>query len=217
MKEEIIERLTKYRQKEKIISSRWGFFDFEELDKEVCLSIEKTINDFTDAMIDLVNKHANTREIKKEIKKRLSVIKKKPFIQNEPYITSECLKQVCRILSVNFDNTLERWGFGWNVFFLYKVKRAIGRFGVKEIKQYICCNCDFLLEVIVYRRTSEFIEPCYDIIRCKLCKEFNLVDEIPNFKVAGLTGMAWIEQLPKKDYTYEEALVRLEQLRFFRK
>ena len=49
------------------------------------------------------------------------------------------------------------------------------------------------------------------------CNEFNLLSTGPNIKVMRFGNYKSIEQLPKAEYTEEQANVRLEQIKFFRK
>lgn len=54
-------------------------------------------------------------------------------------------------------------------------------------------------------------------MRCKSCREYNLIEKGSKIKRLRFGEYELTEQLAKKDYDLEGAKIRLKQIQFFRK
>jgi hypothetical protein len=55
------------------------------------------------------------------------------------------------------------------------------------------------------------------IVQCKGCKDYSIVSVGPNVKETRFGNYDLVEQLPKAEFNEEQAEIRLEQIRHFRK
>src|SRR5258708_26982518 len=79
-----------------------------------------------------------------------------------------------------------------------------------------CTQCGKALEAHVIRREEGIPETSWFIVKCNHCGELNLLSHGPGIKETRFGNYQWVEQLRMSEYSYEQALVRLEQVKVFR-
>ena len=87
----------------------------------------------------------------------------------------------------------------------------------KKILSQDCTKCKSKLETYIIRMQEGIPDYSWKIIQCDNCKEYNLLSTGPNIKELKFGNYKLIEQLSKQDFTEEEAVIRLNQIKVFRK
>jgi hypothetical protein len=88
---------------------------------------------------------------------------------------------------------------------------------VLETLSQECSNCKTALDTFILERGDEIPDLCWDIIQCDSCNEFNLLNKGPHIRQLRFGNYRWVEQLSKDEFNEEQAIVRLEQIKYFRK
>lgn len=87
----------------------------------------------------------------------------------------------------------------------------------KEILSQECTKCGLKLETFITKQHIGIPDYSWKIIQCDNCKEFNLLSTGPDIKELRYGHYKLIEQLPKTEWNEEEAAIRLNQIKLFRK
>lgn len=218
MNEQLIKQLKDFRQKHKFADSEWEKRGLNPSDSDLCLKMETLFNDCADSLIDLVSRNQSERLIKKELKTGLGRFNKLDYDTEEKEFIYDYFYQLSQILNVDFKNNLNNWLYGLGLNTFMKVISAFKRPDkVIETLSQECTKCNSKLEIFIFEKQADILDTSYDIVKCKTCGEFNMIDKGPGIKRFSFGNYDWIEQLSKTEYTYEQAVTRLEQIKIFRK
>jgi hypothetical protein len=218
MNEQLINRLKDFRQKHKFVDSEWEKRGLNPSDSDLCLKMETLFNDCIDSLIDLVNRNQSVKLFKKELKTGLDRFNKMDYDTEEKEFICDNFYELSQILNVDFKDNLNNWLYGLGLNTFMKVLSALKRpEKVIETLSQECSKCNAKLETFIFERQADIPDISYDIVKCKTCGEYNMIDKGPGIKKLKFGNYDWIEQLSKKEYTYEQAITRLEQIKFFRK
>ncbi len=218
MNEQLIKQLKDFRQKHKFSDSEWEKRGLNPSDSDLCLKMETLFNDCADSLIDLVSRDQSGRLIKKELKTVLDRFNKMDYDTEEKEFICDYFYKLSQILNVDFKDNLNNWLYGFGLNTLMKVISAFKRpEKVMETLSQECTKCNAKLETFILERQADIPDTSYDIVKCKTCGEFNMIDKGPGIKRLRFGNYDWIEQLSKNEYAYEQAIRRLEQIKFFRK
>lgn len=218
MNEQLIKNLKEFRHKHKFADSEWEKRGLNPSDSDLCLKMETILNDCVDSLIDLVSQNKSVKLIKKELMTGLGRFNKMDYDTEEKEFICDYFYELSQMLNVDFKNNLNNWlyGFGLNAFM--KVISAFKRpKNVIETLSQECTKCNSKLETFILEKQADIPDNSYDIVKCKTCGEFNMIDKGPGIKRLRFGNYDLIEQLSKKEYTYEQAKTRLEQIKYFRK
>lgn len=76
-----------------------------------------------------------------------------------------------------------------------------------------CTKCKTILETYIFKKETGIPAYTWHIIACNKCGEYNLLDIEPNVKELGFGNYKWVEQIPKDQFTKEEVMDRINQLK----
>ena len=122
-----------------------------------------------------------------------------------------------RIVDIDLSDSLNRWLYGSVMSRLLKLKAALYPEKIIETRTQLCENCGASLDTFIIRKEDGIPDLSWNIVRCKNCRHYSIVSVGPNVKEMRFGDYELIEQLPKEDFTREQAEIRLEQIRHFRK
>ena len=180
--------------------------------------METLFNDCVDSLIDLVSHNQSGRLIKKELKTGLDRFNKMDYDTEEKEFICDYFYELSQILNVDFKDNLNNWLYGLGLNTFMKVISALKRPDkVIQTLSQECTKCNAKLETFIFERQADIPDASYDIVKCKICGEYNMIDKGPGIKRLKFGNYDWIEQLSKADYSQEQAQTRLEQIKFFRK
>ena len=122
------------------------------------------------------------------------------------------------IVSIDLKDELNRWLFGSFMYSSMRLFKLIkGPPKIQEILSQNCSKCDAIFETYITKKRNDIPDFSYDVVKCKSCKEYNIVDKGPKIEQYNYSGYEIIEQLKKDEYTIEKANQRLEQIKHWRK
>jgi ssDNA-binding Zn-finger/Zn-ribbon topoisomerase 1 len=100
---------------------------------------------------------------------------------------------------------------------LLKLQSTFNPKKVLDTIKQTCPTCGGAIDTFIIQREEGIPDYCWNIVQCKNCKDYSMVSYGPNVKEAKFGNYELIEQLPKEEFTREQAEIRLEQVRHFRK
>lgn len=116
------------------------------------------------------------------------------------------LSEIC---SIDFKEALVTWMYGEGVFDQAKPQKRL----LVEIIANSCTNCDGALDTEIVERQKGIPDFAYTIVKCKDCEELNMIDLGPEIKQYSFGNYTVEAQLPKTEYSWEQALEELNQMK----
>ena len=114
--------------------------------------------------------------------------------------------------------TLSRWLYGTLLAVLVRVVSLLRPQRKYQVVLQPCTKCGTELETHIFRTDASTAKASWEVVRCDRCQELNLLSDIDHVRECRFINFKWIESLPKDEYgSYEQALSRVEQIKYFRK
>jgi hypothetical protein len=117
--------------------------------------------------------------------------------------------ELSEICSINFKEDLMKWMYGKEISELLKSKKST----TGEIISNSCTNCNGALNTEIIERQKGIPDFAYTVIKCKDCFELNMIELGPEIKQFSFGNYMVEIQLPKSEYSREQALEKLKQLK----
>lgn len=213
-----LDKLNSFKLKEKFSISAWEERGLNPSDSEMCIRLQNLFNDCADNLIEAINSDFKPRQIKGILKNSLDSVNSLDYDTGEREFICDYYYQLSKIVSIDFKDNLNNWLYGRMFNTLFKLTSFFkGQNKIIETLSQNCTKCSLKLETFITRKEEGIPDYSWIIIQCNNCNEFNLLSIGPNIKEYRFGNYKSIEQLPKTQYTEEQANVRLEQIKFFRK
>ncbi len=213
-----LDKLSAFRKRDKFSTSAWEERGLNPSDSEMCNRLQNLFNDCADNLTEAINLDFKPRQLKSILKNSLDSINSSDYDTEEREFICDCYDQLSKIVSVAFKDNLNSWLYGKVLNTLFKVTSFFkGQDKVLEALAQDCTKCSLKLETFIIRKEQGIPDYSWIVIQCNNCNEYNLLSTGPNIKELRFGNYKSIEQLPKTEYTEEQANVRLEQIKFFRK
>jgi hypothetical protein len=213
-----INKLTALKQKDKFSDGEWEKRGLEPSAPELCQHLNTLFNDSLDALIKAVGTDAPGTQLKTILSRHLSAFHKSEYDMEEREFITDVFYQLAKIVNVDFKHQLNSWMYGVILGALLRLSSVFKKAqAVVETLSQECSNCKTKLDTFIIERGDDIPDLCWDIIQCDSCNEYNLLNKGPHIRQLRFGNYRWIEQLSKDEFNEEQALVRLEQIRYFRK
>jgi len=213
-----LEKLIAFRKREKFSTSAWNERGLNPSDSEMCTLLEKLFNECADKLIEATNSNSSKKNLKSILKKELENFKRSDFDTEESEFICDYFFQLSNILEVDFKDNLNSWLYGIVLNNLFKVSSILKRTNkVKETLSQDCTKCNSKLETFIYKKENGIPDYNWNIVQCNFCNEYNLISFGPNIKELKFGNYKVVEQLDKSEFNEEQAKIRLEQIKYFRK
>lgn len=213
-----LERLKYLLDKKKFADSEWEKRGLNPSNFELCENLERNFNSCLISLINLAEKNSSEKILKKELNNGLKRFEKSNYDTEEKEFICDIFFEISKALHVDFKNELNKWLYGYVLNCIFKISEFIrGKEKVIEILSQGCTKCNSNLETFILRKDFSIPDSDFFIVRCKSCREFNLIDKGPNIKQLRFGEYELEEQLSRSQYDLEGAKIRLKQLQFFRK
>jgi hypothetical protein len=217
-KQTTLDKLNAFRKLDKFSSSAWEQRGLNPSDSEMCNRLQNLFNDCADNLIEATNSDFKQRQLKSILKSWLDSVSSSDYDTEEREFICDYFDQLSKIVSVDFKDNLNSWLYGKVLNTLFKVTSFLkGQDKIVETLSQDCTQCGSKLETFITRKEEGIPDYSWTIIQCNNCNEFNLLSTGPNIKEYRFGNYKSIEQLPKTEFTEEQANTRLEQIKYFRK
>ncbi|MBT9395562.1 DUF4844 domain-containing protein [Hymenobacter sp. NST-14] len=217
-KQTTLDKLNTFRKLDKFSTSAWEKRGLNPSDSVMCNRLQNLFNDCADNLIEATNSDFKPKQLKSILKSWLESVNSSDYDTEEREFICDYFDQLSKIVSVDFKDNLNSWLYGKVLNTLFKVTSFFkGQDKIIETLSQDCTQCGSKLETFITRKEEGIPDYSWTIIQCNNCNEFNLLSTGPNIKELRFGNYKSIEQLPKTEYTEEQANTRLEQIKFFRK
>lgn len=217
-KQTTLDKLNAFRKLDKFSRSAWEQRGLNPSDNEMCNRLQNLFNDCADNLIEATNSDFKPRQLKSILKSWLDSVNSSDYDTEEREFICDYFDQLSKIVSVDFKDNLNSWLYGKVFNTLFKMTSFFkGQDKIVETLSQDCTQCGSKLETFITRKEEGIPDYSWKIIQCNYCNEFNLLSTGPNIKEYRFGNYKSIEQLPKTEYTEEQANTRLEQIKYFRK
>lgn len=217
-KQTTLDQLNALRTLDKFSDSAWEQRGLNPSNIEICNQLQNLFDDCADNLIEATNSDFKPRQLKRILKSWLACVNRYQYDTEEREFICHYFDQLSKIVSVDFKDNLNSWLYGNVINTLFKMTSFFKRkVKIVETLTQNCTQCGSKLETFILRREQGILDHSWKIIQCNNCNEFNLLWTVPNIKELRLGNFKLVEQLPKTEYTEEQANTRLEQIKYFRK
>ena len=179
--------------------------------------IASFFNASAETLIDRVKANGSARQFKIDLKSKLSRLNKLHYDREEKEFICDLFHELSAIVGVDFNDNLNTWLYGYVLTALMKIQKIIRPEKIIETLRQPCTKCATQLETHIIRKHEGIQETGWLVGKCNICGELNLIITKPNVKETRFGNYQWVESLQMDEYTYEQALTRLEQIKYFRK
>lgn len=212
-----IDQLTAFRQRDKFSDQAWNNRGLNPPVYEISLNLAERFNLCADALIEAVADNASDKQLKATLKFHLSGFSKRDYDTEEKEFICDLFCELAKILNIDFAANLNRWLYGSTLNTLLNIQFALNPKKVLDTIKQTCPTCDGAIDTFIMRKEEGIPDYSWNIVQCKNCKDYSLVSYGPNVKEARFGNYELVEQLPKEQFTKEQAETRLQQMRHFRK
>lgn len=210
-------QLLLFKVRNKFSTKAWDERGLIPSSAEVCQMLSKHFDVCADRMITAINEQRSEQEIKKLLKSLLAQINKHDFDTEEKEFICDLYYELSMIAGVDLKEELNKWLYGSFVNTLMKMTRTFKTERIVETRQQPCSSCGNTLETYIIGKEQGIPDSDWFIIKCNHCNELNLLSPGPNIKQIKFGNYQLVETLRKEEYTEEQAAIRLEQIKLFRK
>lgn len=213
-----LDRLKFLLDKRKFAESEWEKRGLNPSSSELCEHLENNLNLCLSSLIVLVEGNSHSKILREDLNKGLRRFDKSNFDTEEKEFICEYFYEISKVIKVDFKNELNIWLYGSLLNSILKISELIkGKEKVVETLSQSCTKCKANLETFILKKDDSISDSDFFIVRCKACREFNLIDKGPNIKQLRFGEYELEEQLSRNQYDFDGAKIRLKQLQFFRK
>ncbi len=214
----ILDKLNAFIERDKFSTSAWEERGLNPSEIEMCSTLQNLFNDCAENLIEATNSDFKPKQLKSILKRWLDSVNSSDYDTEEREFICDYFDQLSKIVSVDFKDNLNSWLYGKVLNTLFKVTSFFkGQEKIVETLSQDCNRCGSKLETFILRKEQGIPDYSWTIIQCNNCNEFNLLSTGPNIKELRFGNYKLEEQLPKTEYTEEQANTRLEQIKYFRK
>lgn len=213
-----INKLTALKQRDKFSDGEWEKRGLNASVPELSHELNTLFNDALDALIKAVEKDASGTQLKSILSQHLSGFPRSEYDTEEREFIADLFYQLTKTVNIDFKHQLNNWMYGMILGTLIRFGSIFKRAQrVVETLSQECTNCKTKLDTFIIERGDDIPDLCWDIIQCDSCNEYNLLNKGPHIRQLRFGNYRWVEQLSKDEFSEEQAIVRLEQIKYFRK
>lgn len=212
-----ISKLTEFIQRDKFSLLSWKERGLNPSSDELCQYLNSFFDDSADLLISKLRTHGSVKQLKQALKTQLTSLDKAQYDTEEIEFICDLFHELSIIIEVDFKDNLNSWLYGSLLTTLMKIQRIIRPERILETLRQPCNKCGIQLETHIMRIEEGLPETSWLVAKCNNCSELNLLSHGPNVKESRFRNYHCVETLSMDEYNYDEALTRLEQIKYFRK
>ena len=183
----------------------------------MCKQLTVLFDGCADKLIEAVREKATGGMLKSVLKSGLKGFNRNDYDTEEKEFICDLFLELAAIVNVDFKDNLQKWQYGSALAALMKLQAFLKPEKTVRILKQPCTRCATALESHILRMEQGIPDATWFVVKCNNCGEFNLLSPGPMVKEMRFGNYQSVESLSKDDYTYEQALIRLEQIKYFRK
>ena len=212
-----VDLLTAFKLRDKFSDQAWNNRGLNPSSSEISSNLTRLFNLSADELIEAVQNNASEKQLKSLLKSQLSKFNKHDYDTEEKEFICELFFELAQIVNIDFKDNLSSWLYGSALTTLMKIRAALNPRKVIETINQNCPTCKTSLDTFILKKEEGIPDYSWMIVQCKNCKDYSIVNPGPNVKEMKFDNYLIVEQLPKTEFNIEQAEIRLEQIRHFRK
>lgn len=172
---------------------------------------------FAEALATALIAGESKRQVKALFISAFGQLDKNSYDREEKALIADLFTELAAIVNVDIRYQLNRWLYDTILAILLALTRLIRPERVIKTLQQPCRQCGTSLETRVLRKDNDIPDYQWLVARCNHCGELNLLSLEPGIRKLQFNNYQRVDALLKTDYTREQAQIRLEQIKYFRK
>lgn len=214
---EQIVALRAFISRDKFSDEAWNKRGLNPSAPEMSSFLGAFFNDCASNLIRKFESDTKTSILKLYLKSSLRSLNKYDYDTEEKEFIFDLFMELAYITGVDIRRLMNRWLYGYVLVFLLELVKFFRRERVLESSKDNCSNCNAEMEVQVLKRGERVTPAPWIIMQCRVCNGYDLLSGGEDSKLTRFINCNPVEYLPKDEYSHEQALIRLEQVRYFRK
>ena len=211
-----IDALITFIQTDKFSSRAWEKRGLNPSDNEMCKFLQDTFNNIGEELKSALVADKKCNSLKSILKAGLKLFTKSDYDTEEKELICDTFNTLAKIVNVDFASTLNKWLYGPQLSSLFKIGKIFNPEKIVYTLQQPCVKCRTELETHIKKIKEGIPDTNWFVVKCNNCKELNLLTLEPNIGELKFGNYELVENLFKQDYTYEQAQMRLEQIKLYR-
>jgi hypothetical protein len=213
-----LDRLAQFQQRSLFSNAAWQARGLNPSASELSSALNIFFHEVARELARLVAEKAPNRRLKATFKDALGQLPRTKYDTEEREFIVDLLAELATIVGVDIRVTLSLWLYGPVITALAAITRFLRSERVIATRSQPCSQCDTLLQMQILRSRGDIPDTSWLIVKCKTCSDLNLLDPGPGIGEWRYVNCEWVETLSKEEYpTREQAITRLEQIKYFRK
>lgn len=208
-----IDQLTAFRQRDKFSNEAWNNRGLYPPASEISATFSDLFNNCADKLIDAVRNDDSDKQLEALLQSQLSTFRPEDYDTEEREFICELFFELSQLLNIEFGDKLMQWLYGEELADLIKEKAVMNPPTALDIIRQTCLACGTALDAFIMQKEEGIPDFSWNIIQCNNCKDYTLVSYGPNVKMVQHDNYITVEQLPKEEFTFEQAKARLEQVK----
>lgn len=214
---DLFEKLVAFKSKSKFSDDQWESRGLNPSSSDISVQLERLFNKIADDLIEELNHDIENKKLKSLLKKGLQKFNKYNFDTEEKKFICDLFEELAVITNIDLKDELNNWQYGSVLTSMMKLSKILNPEIVIEKIQQNCTKCKIILGANIIEKKEGIPDSSWLVVKCNSCGELNLVSPGPNIKRIKFINYGWVESLNKEEFTYEKALIQLEQIKMYRK
>jgi hypothetical protein len=212
-----IDKLIAFKNRDKFSTQLWNERGLYPPGDEICQAMTKLFDSCADNLIASINHNASKRQLKSVLKEGLSGFNDPDYNTEEKEFICDIFYELTTITDIDFKDDLSNLLYGPALTTLSKIYKFIRPEREIETLSQPCTNCKADLQTYIMQKEKGLPDLSWFIIKCNKCSNLNLMSLVPGIKEFKYGNYQMVDTLSKEEYTQEQALIRMEQIKLFRK
>jgi protein-arginine kinase activator protein McsA len=212
-----VDQLTAFKDRDKFSDEAWNDRGLNPSANEVSSKLKGVFNNCADTLIDAVQNNGSEKALKSILQSQLSNFNQLDYDTEEREFICDLFFELSQILNIDFADNAMTWVYGSEIAQSMREQVEMNPPTVLDTIHQTCPNCGTALDTFIMRRQEGIPDFSWNIIQCTNCKDYSIVSFGPNVMEVRPDNYIFVEQLPKSEYSKEEAENRLEQIRHLKK
>jgi hypothetical protein len=212
-----INKLLAFRSRNKFSDKNWEARGLNPSDPDLSKKMNLLFNQIADALTDGLNHNLKEKQLKTILKNGLKMFDKADYDTEEREFICDLFFELSDIVTIDIKADLNNWLYGALLSTLQKLSKIINPERIIETMAQSCTKCGIQLETHVKKKQEGIPDSTWLVVKCNNCNELNLLSPGPNIKELKFGNYECVDYLNKEEYSYEQALTRIEQVKFFRR
>ena len=212
-----VDKLLAFKQRDKFSLSAWNERGLNPSSAQLSNQLNELFDLCADNLINASNDEYSSGHLKSVLKAGLNSFNKLDYDTEEREFICDLFHELATIVNVKFNKNLNKWLYGSVLTTLMKIQKVLKPVKIVRTLMQPCTKCGTQLETHILRKEEGIPETSWLVVKCNNCNELNLLSTGPNVKETRFGNYQWVDTLRMDEYNYDQALTRLEQIKFFRK